>query len=66
MRDVGNRFDFFLKQAMLELTANLWAFLDADTGAIYALPARAYVLDGDDDSKLAKYSDKLDQVLSAR
>lgn len=35
-----------------ELTACLWAFLDADTGVIYALAGRAYSLSGSDEVKL--------------
>lgn len=36
----------------LELTANLWAFVDSSSGLVYALAGRAYYLCGDDNKKL--------------
>jgi hypothetical protein len=36
-----------------ELTFNLWAFADKDTGFVYALAGRAYRLCGNDEEKLA-------------
>jgi len=40
------------EKPMPELTACLWAFMDADTRLIYALGGRAYSLTGSDEVKL--------------